>query len=563
MFTSRKKLLLVLAAAGIAVKAAEFLWWSATPFRFYNGVPGLDMQTLLRFGEWGAGPYGFFFTPHRALVALFWKLNGEKHFVPGIVAVQALVGVGGALLCADLALKFFRKRWIAAVLGIFYLCYGPFFVYEFAVLQETVALHLLLLGFYAAVTARSRRGMLFAGFALALSVIGRPSGFLFVPALALWMLFRRGFTAKNGGALAAGAAAALLPASLLNRIFGGSWSCFFNVLPYSLEFNAANAPAAGDPYAAMVVNAVSRVPRLFSVLELPENLNYYFLADRMPPLGFLPSPLLLIPVGCAGMVLLLWYWKKPAASVLIPVLTLALPLCVRDPIGRYRLTLIPYFILGAGAWLAYLAKKPMRRHLLVAGALLGLFSMLAAASPKPYHRASDYLTHALALEAESGGRTTPASLECLLEGWRKSGFCSNPLGVNLFLRLLESGKADPALAVLHTGIANSPQPDVYRYYLAVMKADRGEFAAAEALLGECDPGKLGFLAGKYHYLAGEMLRRRGDRAGAEREYREALKLVDAKFAPRVREALNAPASAAAEDRSGGTGGAPLRAPDAR
>ena len=239
MFTSRKKLLWCLIAVGIAVKIAEFWWWSVTPFRFYNAVPGLDMATLLRFGEWGSGPYGFFFTPHRALVALFWKLNGERHFVPGIVAVQALVSVGGAALAADLALKFFRSNWIAAAVGALYLSYGPFFIYEFSVLQEIVALNLLLLGFYAAVAARSRRGIVFAGFALGLCVVGRPSGFLFAPAMALWVLRRRGWTAKNVVPLAIGAAGALLPALLLNGILGGNWSCFFNVLPYSLEFNAA------------------------------------------------------------------------------------------------------------------------------------------------------------------------------------------------------------------------------------------------------------------------------------------------------------------------------------
>ena len=562
MFMSRKKLLLCLIAVGIAVKIAEFLWWSVSPFRFYNGVSGLDMETLLRFGEWGSGPYGFFFTPHRALVALFWKLNGGKHFVPGIVAVQALVSVGGAALAANLALKFFRRKWIAAAVGALYLSYGPFFIYEFSVLQEIVALNLLLLGFYAAVSARSRRGVFFAGFALGLCVIGRPSGCLFAPAMALWLLRRRGFTAKNCAAVAAGAAAALVPATLLNGICGGNWSCFFNVMPYSLEFNAAAAPAAGSPHLMMLVNAVRRVPQLFSVLELPENLNYYFLADKMPLLRFLPAPVLLIPVACAGLVLLVRRWKKPAASVLIPVLTLVLPLCVREPIGRYRLTLIPYFILGVGAWLAFLLRKPMRRHLLVAGALLGAFVAVGMAAPKPYHRSWDYLTHALALEAESGGRITDESLACLLDGWKKSGFRDNKLGINLARRLLAASDTTPALSVLHTGIANSPEPDIYRYFLAVVKADRGDFAAAEALLKECDPGKLGDFAGEYHFVYGEMLRRRGEFAGAEREYRRSLELVDEKSAGPVREALTAVSSAGDGSRNGGTAGAPPRAPSA-
>ena len=184
------------------------------------------------------------------------------------------------------------------------------------------------------------------------------------------------------------------------------------------------------------------------------------------------------------------------------------------------------------------------------------------AAPKPYHRASDYLTHALALEAESGGRVTSGSLGCLLEGWKKGGFRNNRLGINLVRRLLAVPAPDAAMAALHTGIANSPEPDIYRYFLAVTKADRGDFAAAEALLGECDPGKLDGFAGEYHYIYGEMLRRRGELTGAEREYRRALELVDEKSAGPVRAALSEVVSAGGGSKNGGTAGAPPRAPSA-
>ena len=61
---------------------------------------------------------------------------------------------------------------------------------------------------------------------------------------------------------------------------------------------------------------------------------------------------------------------------------------------------------------------------------------------------------------------------------------------------------------------------------------------------------------------GEMLRRRGEFSGAEREYRRALELVDEKSAGPVRAALSEVVSAGGGSKNGGTAGAPPRAPSA-
>ena len=165
--------------------------WRASTFRYYNFVRGLDMETLLRFGEWGTEGNGFFLTPHRLLVAAFWALNGHCHDVSMLVAAQALFGISGAVLCADLALKFCRRdRTAALACGIFYLVYGPFFIYEFSILQEAVSLNLILLAFHASVSARSRRGFVWAGLTLGLCVVGRPTALLFVPAMLGFMAYR-------------------------------------------------------------------------------------------------------------------------------------------------------------------------------------------------------------------------------------------------------------------------------------------------------------------------------------------------------------------------------------
>ena len=548
MFSTRKKLLFFIALTGTAVKLAEFLLWYGSTFRFYNLVPGLDMKTLLSFSEWGTPGNGFFLTPHRALVAAWWKLNGSTHFIPGIVAVQALCGILGATLCADLALRLFdRDRTAAIVCGLAYLLYGPFFIYEFSVLQETTALTLILFAFHAALRARGVRRCALAGAVLGLSVVGRPIALPLASFLCLLILkreVRRGDPSRTGrcaAALFGSGAAVLLAVSLVNLRFGGNGNVFFRVLPYTLEFNSSAAASggttAGDPYLRLAVNAVSRVPRLFLPLELPENLNWYFIAETLPPLRLLVGPALLMPLAAAGLLFAIPRFRRRAGLLLPPLLALALPLCARDPIGRYRIILVPYFILCAGYWLHLLTAMPRRRRILPAAAALLCFA-LELPTLHPYRRGSDYLTHALALELENGGNSSAESLRYLASGWKKSGFKNNPLGINLYLRLLKTDDA-AALGVLKTGTTHSPVPEPYLYYLALREADRGNFTGAEALLRSCRPERLGALKGKYFYLYGEMLRRRGETDAARMLYSRSLENLEpgSSLASRVKESL--------------------------
>ena len=439
MFMSRKKILFSVAAAGVCVKLVEFMVWQASVFRYYNFVPGLDMATLLRFSEWGTPGNGFFLTPHRALIAAFWKLNGHTHFVPGIVAVQALFGILGAVLCADLALKFCRRDKVAAFCcGGFYLLYGPFFIYEFSVLQEALSLNLILLAFHAAVSARRCRGFIWAGIALGLCVVGRPTAFLFVPLMLGFMAYREFKTRRRPRREAAkrllptlgGALAVLCLVSVANRSFGGNWNCFFNVMPYSLEYNAGAPGTAADvsdhPHLRMLLNAVERAPQMFLPTEVPENLNYCFLCKKIPLLNALPGPGLLLPLALGGIVLMLAKPRRPAALALLPILTLVLPLCVREPIGRYRLTLIPYFILCAGYWFHVLKSRPRERKL---PAALSAVTLSAAVALPSYRgdllRSDDYLAYAIAMDR--AGSSAEESIGFLTEGWKKSGFRNEKL----------------------------------------------------------------------------------------------------------------------------------------
>ena len=548
MSINRKKVLWIVAAVGFLVKLAELLIWRESDFRFYHLVPGLDMETLLSFGEWGTPGNGFFLTPHRALIAAWWALNGHVHYVTGIVAVQSLFGVMGAVLCADLALKFCNRDRIAALAcGLFYLFYGPFFIYEFSVLQETVALNLILLAFHAAVSARSRRGFLWAGIALGLCVVGRPTALFFVPLMIGFMAYRElakrrrpwKKAAKKLLPSLAGAFAVLCLVSIANRTFGGNWNCFFNVLPYSLEFNAGAGKSAvsGSSYLRMLVNAVKRAPQMFMPTEIPENLNYCFLCRKMPFLNALPGPGILLPLALAGMLLLLPKLRRPPALALLPIVSLVLPLCVREPIGRYRLTLIPYFILCAGYWGHFAKGKPIRYRAIVAfGVAAVCFALLLPTYRSDLLRSDDYLAYSI---AANPGKPNGRALPILAEGWQRSGFRNNKLGINLYYQLEELGEHEKSLKVLVIGARNSPESDIYLHYLAFRLANKGNFAAAEQFLARTDPGKLGNLAGAHHFLYAEMLRLRGETAEAARRYRTALTLLepDSGFADRSREQL--------------------------
>ena len=562
MLTSRKKTLCLVAAAGMLVKLAEFMVWRVSTFRHYNFVPGLDMETLLRFGEWGTEGNGFFFTPHRALIAAWWSLNGHTHCVTGIVAVQALFGILGAVLCADLALKLFgRDRIAAPICGLFYLLYGPFFIYEFSVLQEAVALNLILLAFHAAVSARSRRSFVWAGVALGLCVVGRPTAFIFVPLMYGFMAYRefkvrrRPGSGKNLAAAIVGTAAVLCLVSVANRIFGGNWSCFFNVMPYSLEYNAAAGASASDaPYWRMLVNAVGRAPRMFMPTEVPENLNYCFLCSKIPFLNALPGPGTLLPLALAGMLLLIPKLRRHAALVLLPTAALVLPLCVREPIGRYRLTLIPYFILCAGYWLHIARSRPFERNTLIAAGTAGICcALLLPSYRRDLLRSDDFLAYAI---ATNPGKPNGEALPILAEGWERGKFRNNKLGLMLYRQLKELGEDEKAFKVLVLGAQNSPENDIYLYHLAFRFANMKNFAAAEQALSRIDPGKLGDLAGNYHYLYGEMLLRQGKKAEAAEHYRRAVELLDpsATFAVSARERLTGAASA--PDAPGVSGKAP-------
>ncbi|MBO5821773.1 MAG: hypothetical protein J6R86_02020, partial [Lentisphaeria bacterium] len=95
---SKKYILCVTGVVAVIVRLVFYALFAGTMFRYYHMVQGLDMQTLLRFSEWGANPdVPPFFTLHRLVIFLLWKFNDGVHSVDALFLLQSLSGILGAL----------------------------------------------------------------------------------------------------------------------------------------------------------------------------------------------------------------------------------------------------------------------------------------------------------------------------------------------------------------------------------------------------------------------------------------------------------------------------------
>ena len=156
---SKKHIFCVAGITSAAIRLVFYALFAGTMFRYYHMVNGLDMQTLLRFSEWGGANQVVppFFTLHRITLFLLWKLNGGVHPIDLIFLLQTAVGIAGALAVTDITLMLSGKRKAALVAGIISALYLPFLVYEFSILQETFTVNTLLFAIWALLKTRTKR----------------------------------------------------------------------------------------------------------------------------------------------------------------------------------------------------------------------------------------------------------------------------------------------------------------------------------------------------------------------------------------------------------------------
>ena len=487
----RKNILLATAAAALTGRILFFLLFSGSFFESYHLVPGLDMQTLLRFSEWGGGAdHVPFFTFHRVFIFLSWLIGGQEHHIRVIFAVQALLGIAASVCMADLTLKFSRSRKAALICGIISSLYLPFLVYEFSILQESFMVYFALFAFWATVNALRKRFEWKSSIVFALTyfaaLAGRPAAVFMCGALIIfagYKMYKRHLLKKL--LLPLGTVFILLASSAaFNAYHSGIFSPFYNCLPYTMQFNSEAAvkdavPGTVPPENSLLLSvnqAVRRVPTLFKHGELPENQNIYFWCEKIPELHFFPAPGAVIPLAVAGIMVLLatGAYKSRYGLLLLPVIMLVLPLCARDPIGRYRLMLLPYFfIIAACAVVVFLRQKnPKIRGMALLAAGIGAFFSLHNGDVPQRIRPSDYSAWAMAMEY-SGKCSDPDEFLDEYLTYYQSDPSSEYAFCMLMDKLIHYQKTDHAFFITGQPECKALNPDLLHFYRALCCAQKG------------------------------------------------------------------------------------------
>ncbi|MDR0931496.1 MAG: hypothetical protein LBM70_00535 [Victivallales bacterium] len=554
--TAGKNILLIVGAVAAAVRILLFAAYLDSPLRYFHLVPGLDMQSLLRYGQWGENGVQPVFTLHRTLVAIVYYLNGGMHSVLALSVIQLAGGVATAMLSAYAALHLWGNRRLALLTGLIAALYAPAAMYELTMLQESLLLLAFSASFAGLLWAHKHRFAcqygLILGVLLGLASIGRPTALLWV-ILAIvwsaWVIFRRQKQQVfRVFWIVGGVIAVYLSVSVLNYRYNDRLSPFFSVLDYSASVNKLDENQAKNPALVSApiqlfkigLKAVERLPKVFLAHEIPDNLNYYFIRDNFPELKLMIGPGLLIPFALAGLALILISGRflRRDGVICIAIFALSLPICANYPMGRYRLILLLPFTLAAVETARIALQKPRKLYLpLSLVLLLGAFLVNPFTRAK-FYRSSDFVTWALALESQAGGKMTPESISALLEAYQGSN--NEKVAMNLLIRLITLGKFSEAQGLINDALErNIGNPSLLHYYSALLHLEARDLKGTQIELSKCDPAALGEFTIKFYFLQGEVARISGRKTEAARLYQKALNEPDAfGFRPQIERALS-------------------------
>lgn len=369
----------------LLIRAVHFAAWAPSPFRLYNFLPGLDMLTHMVWGEQFAST-GSFFSLYVTLPGMAMMAAGQETSALMVVVIQLFLGACTAGLTALICLWTLRRAWAAIAAGCLFALYGPPLIYETAVLKEPLNLFLMT-SLLASIMWADKSGfripqMTLAGAIAALPPLLRFSGILWSTAAVAWLLGRWWLRVRSGGAAdlkirkSAGSIGAVLAGAAVICLFflvlkKGDAHGFLPGKEYTRYIVSAGAqktmtstsqpqsgkglfdgaaPLVGKP---VLIHYLRKGLAVFSAVELPDNLNYYFMKHHLLHLEFLPGPLLLIPLGTAGLLWLLVSrvvverrFERFGALLLYAGAAIA-PMVLFLPLARYRLVLVPLFCVGA------------------------------------------------------------------------------------------------------------------------------------------------------------------------------------------------------------------------
>jgi len=508
----------------------------------------------------GLGPHPFFRAP------LYYYLLGGLYalFGPSLTLARVAGGVLGAATCYIIArLGLALGGWKTGLLaGLITAVYWPFIHFDSLLLTvglETFLNVLLLLLLWSAAERDSRVLFVLSGIVWGLSALTRPTILALAPVIVawLWVARRRLFapdvghggptlqrpgrspaaTALRGAALVfAGAAVAILPVTIRNRVVGGEWVL---IASYGgVNFYIGNNPQA-DGVAAIVPGTradwqggyedTHRIPELelgrklsegevsgywfrkgldwiganprtwlrltlqkfrlfWSPVEIPNNQPDWFFArlSEMSVVYWIGFPVVAC-LGLASLGVLARDWRRWSLLLLYGLVVMATVVAFFCP-GRYRLPFVPVLILLTAVGLTRLPGSWRARRFapLTAYAVCGGLAAVFLATNPPnramhwretegrghYDLATSYMR-----ESQERPALREKVLAHLLEAVRlrpKDPYVHTTLGY-VFAKL---GRTAEACTQLEVALQLRPDQIDARYQLGLLLSQQGQYAAA-------------------------------------------------------------------------------------
>jgi len=552
---------------GLAVRITLFSSWLNSPFRFYHLISGLDMIKHVRLIEKFA--VGQKMSLYSLIFYLPYVLSNNTVNPTVIIFIQYVLGLLTVLLVTYISLRLFGNATAAMISGILFAAYAPVLLYESFMLRENIFLFFIILSLAVILFARKRhftpRLMFLCGSVLILPVLIRFSALLWTAGAFWWIFFyntqkevmdflKRDNPRKFGRIMViryllpiAGAAAVLAAISLYNLSRGVSPLPFANFpnLKYILSVGkkAAVKDLSGNTYAPDPKKAVTETPakpsairivsqKAISVLrayEIPNNLNYYFLREKLFPLKLLFGPMLLLPLALTAMMILLFRHRLRAFNSLlfIYLICISVPIIMFVPLARYRLVLIPAFCVLAG-YLYIFIRKIIRQQenclkpLLIVALLLVINTCWTLPRSFPL-REEDYISYARGLQLQRGNVPeveTALLMACKLQPESRSAVFQ--------LSKYHLDTANFAMAAQLLTMLYQQNPDDHRVAInyAISQLGTNQPSQAEKALKKLGEPLKRDSKVNYYYHLGESFRLQRQNDHARRAYIKALSFAD-------------------------------------
>ncbi len=410
-FDDRKRLILIVLTITIVVRTVIVTQWNASVFNLAiwsdSATYNQWARNIVVTGDW-IGTKPFFMTPfYPYFLAVIYSIVGES--IHAVRIIQNAIGVAIVLLIFLSAEKIFNRRaaFFSALLASLY---GPLYLHANLLLVETVKVFFLILSFHLLLVAQEKknhRWWFFAGLSLGGAILCRPTDILTLLFVILWVFSVNDQKSSNRirtiAFLIIPIILIVLPVTIRNYMLSEEFipitsngglnlylgnnpkavGVYYNVDGLDLandpdgrvfletKFGRQITPGEASSYwtreAAMFMREhpgdfigllAKKALLIFHYKEISQlGYNYNFISkNAVPFFAFLLTFVVILPFALIGMfatrknfkkyIILYGYFGAQCSAVILFFVT-----------DRYRLSIIPFFILFAGIGIDWLIDR--------------------------------------------------------------------------------------------------------------------------------------------------------------------------------------------------------------